>query len=129
MTTLLPNAYAHSHVYDVYHIAHLLLEKDLRLGPPQYPHQKATIYQKDSLVLMNNPDNPPISLRIGKSKDPGYGSNRLTLDRSFLFLQGPLVFGHNLFENLGFVLLVTVFSHRSVGWSVGDCAKNYPGEE
>jgi hypothetical protein len=56
--------------HDVYRRAHLLLEKDLRLGPPQYPHQKATIYQKDSLVLMNNPDNPPISLRIGRSKDP-----------------------------------------------------------
>ena len=46
--------------HDVYHIAQPLpscsldLEKDLRLGPPQYPNQKATIYQEDSLVLMNS---------------------------------------------------------------------------
>jgi hypothetical protein len=87
--------------HDVYHIALLLpsctldLEKDLRLGPPKYPNQIATISERQPSAD-EQPDNPPTSLRIGKSKDRGYGFNRLTLDISFLLLPRPLVFGHNL---------------------------------
>jgi hypothetical protein len=87
--------------HDVNHIAQLLpsctldLEKDLRLGPPNYPNQKATISKRQPSAD-EQPDNPPTSLRIRRSKDQGYGFKNLTLDLSFLFLPGPLVFGHNL---------------------------------
>jgi hypothetical protein len=85
--------------HDVYHIAHLLLEKDLRLGPLQYPHQKANQTNRTaSPGADEQPDNPPIALESGDRRIGGYASlTSLLSGLSLLFLQGPLVFGHNLF--------------------------------